>query len=239
MTTPAPPRPPFKVSGLATIRHLNVRKEGPEEEKIIAVDVKMQFSKVDRRLCAYFDDSLEAFLWRGDTDALIVRNAFLSPVVYLNEIGSATVEIGLQKFHGCEVKKFSIQPADGGVITLGCSVSLYPNASDVSDLAKIVQDDERVTIEGPPDLFDSQATAAAKSPDQVLDGLVPDADPMYTPAVQLVLSEGKASISLVQRHLKIGYNRAARLLEDMEKAGVVSSMKSNGSRDILSTGAPA
>lgn len=239
MNTHTPPRPPFKVSGVATIRHLNVRKEGPEEEKIIAVDVKLQFSRVDRRLCAYFDDALESFLWRGDTDALIVRNTFLSPVVYLNEIGSATVDIGLHKFHGCEVKKFSIQPADGGVITLGCSVSLYPNASDVSDLAKIVQDDELVCIEGPPDLFDSQAAAINKTPDQVLDGLLPDADPMYAQAVQLVLQEQKASISMVQRHLKIGYNRAARLLEDMEKGGVVSSMRSNGSRDILSTEVPA
>ena len=40
-------------------------------------------------------------------------------------------------------------------------------------------------------------------------------------------------ISLVQRHLRIGYNRAARLLEDMEKAGLVSSMLSNGNREII------
>lgn len=167
MTTETPPRPPFKVSGLATIRHLNVRKEGPEDDKIIAVDVKLIFSKIDRRLCAYFDEALEAFLWRGDTDTLIVRNAFLSPVTYFNEISSATVEIGLHKYHGCEVKKFSIEPADGGVISLGCSVSLYPDASDVSDLAKIVQDDERVTIEGPPDLFADGGTQAASKLDSM------------------------------------------------------------------------
>ena len=82
METTEQSRPPFKISGVATIKHLNVRKEGPEEEKILAVDVKLEFSKVDRRLCAYFDDALEAFLWRGDTNALIVRNGFLSPVAY-------------------------------------------------------------------------------------------------------------------------------------------------------------
>ena len=58
-------------------------------------------------------------------------------------------------------------------------------------------------------------------------------DPMYDQAVEVVLKNRKASISLVQRHLKIGYNRAARLVEDMEKAGMVSAMSSNGQRDIL------
>ncbi len=58
-------------------------------------------------------------------------------------------------------------------------------------------------------------------------------DPLYDAAVEVVLKNRKASISLVQRHLKIGYNRSARLLEDMEKAGLVSSLSSNGQRDIL------
>ncbi|HWH39460.1 MAG TPA: DNA translocase FtsK, partial [Usitatibacter sp.] len=60
-----------------------------------------------------------------------------------------------------------------------------------------------------------------------------EADPLYDQAVQIVLQNKRASISLVQRHLRIGYNRAARLIEDMEKAGLVSSMASNGNREIL------
>jgi S-DNA-T family DNA segregation ATPase FtsK/SpoIIIE len=48
-----------------------------------------------------------------------------------------------------------------------------------------------------------------------------------------VLQHRRASISLVQRHLRIGYNRAARLLEQMEKSGVVSNMSTNGNRDIM------
>ena len=58
-------------------------------------------------------------------------------------------------------------------------------------------------------------------------------DPMYDQAVEVVLKNRKASISLVQRHLKIGYNRAARLVEDMETAGLVSAMTADGKRDIL------
>ena len=60
-----------------------------------------------------------------------------------------------------------------------------------------------------------------------------EADPMYDQAVAIVLQHRRASISLVQRHLRIGYNRAARLLEQMEKSGLVSSMATNGNRDLL------
>ncbi|KIF82406.1 DNA translocase FtsK [Noviherbaspirillum autotrophicum] len=60
-----------------------------------------------------------------------------------------------------------------------------------------------------------------------------EADPMYDQAVAVVLKNRRASISLVQRHLRIGYNRAARLLEQMEQSGLVSSMQSNGNREIL------
>jgi S-DNA-T family DNA segregation ATPase FtsK/SpoIIIE len=63
-----------------------------------------------------------------------------------------------------------------------------------------------------------------------------EADPMYDQAVAIVLQHRRASISLVQRHLRIGYNRAARLLEQMEKSGLVSAMSNNGNRDLIVPG---
>jgi S-DNA-T family DNA segregation ATPase FtsK/SpoIIIE len=63
-----------------------------------------------------------------------------------------------------------------------------------------------------------------------------ESDPMYDQAVEVVLKTRRASISLVQRHLRIGYNRAARLIEQMEQAGLVSSMQSNGNREVLAPG---
>lgn len=60
-----------------------------------------------------------------------------------------------------------------------------------------------------------------------------EADALYDQAVAIVLKNRRASISLVQRHLRIGYNRAARLLEQMEQSGLVSTMQSNGNREIL------
>ena len=58
-------------------------------------------------------------------------------------------------------------------------------------------------------------------------------DPLYDQAVEIVLRTRRPSISLVQRHLRIGYNRAARLIEDMERAGMVSAMQPNGNREVL------
>jgi DNA segregation ATPase FtsK/SpoIIIE, S-DNA-T family len=60
-----------------------------------------------------------------------------------------------------------------------------------------------------------------------------EGDSLYDQAVAVVLQHRRASISLVQRHLRIGYNRAARLLEQMEQSGLVSALSPNGNRDIL------
>jgi len=68
---------------------------------------------------------------------------------------------------------------------------------------------------------------------------VDDVDPLIDRARGLVIAHQKASISLIQRHLQISYNRAARLLEALEVAGIVSPMQSNGSRQVLTQEAKA
>ena len=60
-----------------------------------------------------------------------------------------------------------------------------------------------------------------------------ESDPLYDEAVAIVLKSRRASISAVQRHLRIGYNRAARLIEAMEQAGLVSAMQANGNREVI------
>ncbi len=65
-----------------------------------------------------------------------------------------------------------------------------------------------------------------------------ESDPLYDEAVQFVTQSRRASISAVQRRLRIGYNRAARMIETMEHAGVVSEMNSNGSREVLVNAPP-
>ncbi|HSQ02748.1 MAG TPA: DNA translocase FtsK, partial [Burkholderiales bacterium] len=79
-------------------------------------------------------------------------------------------------------------------------------------------------LEGPEPELEGEAMA---------EGGEGESDPLYDQAVSIVLKTRRASISLVQRHLRIGYNRAARLIEQMERAGMVSPMQSNGNREIL------
>ena len=68
--------------------------------------------------------------------------------------------------------------------------------------------------------------------------LVGEQDALYDQAVAIVTETRKASISYVQRRLKIGYNRAARMVEEMEHAGVVSAVQSNGSREVIAPPPP-
>jgi S-DNA-T family DNA segregation ATPase FtsK/SpoIIIE len=89
--------------------------------------------------------------------------------------------------------------------------------------------------QGEPDYIEGVLEGGTVDDDggMLAEGDTSEKDPMYDQAVEVVLKNRKASISLVQRHLKIGYNRAARLVEDMEKAGLVSSMSGSGQREIL------
>lgn len=66
-----------------------------------------------------------------------------------------------------------------------------------------------------------------------LDGHGDELDPLYDEAIAIVTETRKASISYLQRRLKIGYNRAARIIEEMENSGVVSAVLSNGSREVI------
>jgi S-DNA-T family DNA segregation ATPase FtsK/SpoIIIE len=85
-----------------------------------------------------------------------------------------------------------------------------------------------------------------QEPSEAIPGLSPeasgadteDADPLFDEAVRIVTESRRASISGVQRRLKIGYNRAARMIEEMERIGVVSAPETNGNREVLAPPPP-
>jgi S-DNA-T family DNA segregation ATPase FtsK/SpoIIIE len=90
---------------------------------------------------------------------------------------------------------------------------------------------------GPPDYVEGLLDGPATEDGEVGAGDTAsgdaEADPMYDQAVEVVLKTRRPSISLVQRHLRIGYNRAARLIEAMEKAGLVTPMNGAGGREVI------
>jgi S-DNA-T family DNA segregation ATPase FtsK/SpoIIIE len=102
------------------------------------------------------------------------------------------------------------------------------------EVHKVVDHLKRI---GPPDYVEGILSAAEDDLEGVLgvggEGGDEEADPLYDQAVEIVVKTRRPSISLVQRHLRIGYNRAARLIEQMERAGLVSAMGSNGNRDVI------
>ncbi len=85
-------------------------------------------------------------------------------------------------------------------------------------------------------ILDEPEAGAAAIPGLEPSAAAAEGDPLYDQAVQIVIESRKASISYVQRRLKIGYNRAARMVEDMEAAGLVSPVQSNGNREVLVPG---
>jgi len=94
---------------------------------------------------------------------------------------------------------------------------------------------EYLKAQGEPQYIDGVLNSPEESEGGSGDGTTLDAeaDPLYDQAVEIVVKSRRASISLVQRHLRIGYNRAARLIEQMEAAGIVSAMQGNGNREVL------
>jgi S-DNA-T family DNA segregation ATPase FtsK/SpoIIIE len=100
---------------------------------------------------------------------------------------------------------------------------------------------ENIKSRGEPDYNDNILKAPAEGGAEALVGIdtaSDDMDPLYDEAVQIVTETRKASISYVQRRLKIGYNRAARIIEEMERSGLVSQTGSNGSREVLAAPPP-
>jgi S-DNA-T family DNA segregation ATPase FtsK/SpoIIIE len=102
------------------------------------------------------------------------------------------------------------------------------------EVHKVVEHLKRM---GPPDYVEGILSAPEDDTEAMLggagDGGDAEADPLYDQAVEIVVKTRRPSISLVQRHLRIGYNRAARLIEQMERAGLVSAMGSNGNREVI------
>lgn len=241
----------FRFKGTVSIKHLNTRKEGAEDDQKLCVDLKLT-THTDHEVFHFFDDQLPYALWLPGTAAK--RNLQLGPITFGHEHEGYRLECCGSTHHGVKVKKFNLEILDGGRVNLAFSVSFEPSGTEVATLAEYLADDIDIVLEPANEELDFAGVddgiwarsvsrmpekqahvppdSAGPSDSDLLAG-VDGEDPMYLQAVEIVTSNQKASISLVQRHLRIGYNRAARLLEAMESAGVVSPMQVDGSRQVL------
>src|SRR5690606_10329877 len=102
-----------------------------------------------------------------------------------------------------------------------------PFVSD-SDVEKVVK---HLKSQGEPDYIDE--VTRDEEEEGLFAGMESGGDELYDKAVAIVAAEGKASTSFIQRHLKIGYNRAATIIEQMEKEGVISPANHVGKREVL------
>lgn len=123
----------------------------------------------------------------------------------------------------------------------GTSLPVRIHGAFVDD-SEVLRVTDALRALGAPDYIE-EITAGIDDMDAPLPGLEPvkqdsESDPLYDQAVAVVTESGKASISYVQRRLKVGYNRAARMIEQMEAAGVVSPVQSNGTRQVLAAAPP-
>ncbi len=123
----------------------------------------------------------------------------------------------------------------------GSGMPVRVHGAFVSD-AEVHRVVEQLRKRGEPDYLEDIVSEEQEAMVQLPGESPPDADgetdPLYDEAVRVVTESRRASISAVQRRLKIGYNRAARMIETMEMAGIVSEMQSNGSREVLAPPPP-
>lgn len=138
--------PTFAVSGSGQILHLNIRKVGSDDEKEIVVDAKIIIRSVPRDVGAFFDDALAVFLWRQDAEGLYVRNPWLSTVRYSCSVQDVRIEVGVFVFQHCAVRKFALDPIDGGRFHLTCVATITPTAAQLGELGKIVQEEAHIAL---------------------------------------------------------------------------------------------
>jgi hypothetical protein len=242
---------PITLDQAVNLDHINIRKEGPDDEKHLMVDLKFE-CVTSSDLLLEFDPALRSMLFHEGAP----RFPKMAPVRWGGEMRHMELEIAGVEFLDVTLRKFQIEPMSipgEEYVTLVFVATFAPGGRETAIIAEQVG--EKCEIKLRPgrelDLAPGDAAAVRASVRNLHDHLVKDGvsmtivvpggksvtlngqDALYQQAVEVVRSARRASITHLQRSLKIGYNRAARLMEDMEKAGVVTPMDAAGQRDLV------
>lgn len=225
----------FKLNTRAELVHINTRKEGGEDNKELALDLKLK-TRIPSDIANFFGEGLADFMFLADGAPRFKR---MDQIGFDIDLLSYCLVLNEQTYYGVTVKKFKLSPVNDGLIDLTFSISFKPTSQVVATLAEFL--DEMIGIELTPQNAELNFDDAGQisTAEKLIDAMSEittgsgDFDPLLNEATEIVKKSGKASISSVQRELRIGYNRAARLIEALEVAGVVSGMQSNGARTVL------
>lgn len=220
----------FRLKAQAQIVHLGTRKEGPDDDKVLAVYVKLT-ALLDFDVLHFFEPALVEFLYM---DKGAVRNTMLGPITFTHELEAYRLEIAGSTHFGAKVKKFAIEAKDSYKVALTFQVSFKPSGDEVAQIAEYLQDVLDVALEPENEELDLSGAEIGAHIREALEGIGPD--PLYSEALRHVADSGRPSVSAVQKLLRIGYNRAARLVEQMEHDGYVTPMNSSGSREVTPAG---
>lgn len=148
----------FEYKGKAEIKHLNVRKEGPDEEKSLAVDVKLQcITSAD--MFNFFHEGMRDVLF---TDIGAVKNVFLDGLKFSNKIRNCELIILGQRYLGVGLSKFVLSPKDTNQAVLTFSVSISPSGDEVAQLAEYVMDEVDIEVIPSPELDFEEAGQKSK-----------------------------------------------------------------------------
>lgn len=134
----------FKYIGNAEITHLNTRKEGAEESKELAIDVKLKIKTSNEVLKYFQSEQLIPALWN---DIGAIRNIKLDPIGMTYELRSYVMEMAGNTFYDVKLKKFSFEPIDGNIVAITFQASMAPRSNEVAQIAEYLQDEVHVNLE--------------------------------------------------------------------------------------------
>lgn len=238
---------------LVRIANINTRTEKHGDDDVLALDVKCE-ARMANAVLSKFSPTLKSCLYtvdEGATQDMLnpdhmpkLQNPQMGQIKWEFEIPSVLFRIHHGEddaedivLSGASCNKFTFLCQEGGTVVVGFRIQVRePKEEDVTKLLFMLNKSVKVSLinDFPDD--DEEETEPAQAPtepDLVSQASEESDDSLYPEAVTLVRKHDRASISMVQRHLRIGYNRAARLLDEMEQKGVVGPMDNEMQRAVL------
>lgn len=133
----------FEFGGRAELRHLNARKQGPDDEKILALDLKLRV-RAPATILDVFEPALRPALF---LDNGAVRNPMVAPIGFDYTLIDYRLDALGSSFYGCEIKRFAAEPQDGNEVDLSFVLSLKPGADEVARFAEYLGDEFDIALE--------------------------------------------------------------------------------------------